>query len=56
MGQPWLRCKEVVSLPEVGGFDPLSSGPHVEVPLGKALNPKLLLEVNLAPCIAAASE
>ena len=47
MGWLWLRGRASVLLLERRRFD--SPGLHVEVPLGKILNPKLLLMCWFAP-------
>ena len=47
----WLRGRASVLLFEGRWFD--SPGLHVEVSLGKILNPKLLLMCWLAPCMSA---
>ena len=50
-GQLWLRGRASILLLDNHWFD--SPGVHVEVSLGKILNPKLLLMCWLAPCMVA---
>ena len=50
-GRLWLRCRASVLLLEARWFD--SPGLHVEVSLGKWVNPKLLLMCWSPPCMAA---